>query len=59
MDAIETEDTENLIEELGDLLFQIVFHAQLGREEGLFTFNDVLRESTKNGAPPSPRFYGD
>lgn len=42
MDAIETEDTENLIEELGDLLFQIVFHAQLGREEGLFTFNDVL-----------------
>ena len=37
MDAIETEDTENLIEELGDLLFQIVFHAQLGREEGLFT----------------------
>ncbi|MEG0494951.1 MAG: nucleoside triphosphate pyrophosphohydrolase [Eubacterium sp.] len=42
IDAIETGDTDNLIEELGDLMFQIVFHAQLGSEEGLFTINDIL-----------------
>lgn len=56
MDAIETEDTENLIEELGDLLFQIVFHAQLGREEGLFTFNDVLEGINQKWCVAIPTF---
>lgn len=41
LDAIEAEDYTNLQEELGDLLFQIVFHAQLGEEAGYFTIRDV------------------
>ena len=57
MDAIETEDTENLIEELGDLLFQIVFHAQLGREEGLFTINDVLEEINQKMVRRHPHVF--
>ena len=39
----ETGDPENLKEELGDLLLQVVFHAALAEEEGLFTFDDVAR----------------
>ena len=37
----ETGDAENLKEELGDLLFQIIFQAVMAEEEGLFTFEDV------------------
>lgn len=40
-DAIERADMAALKDELGDLLFQVVFHAQMAREEGLFDFGDV------------------
>ena len=40
-DAIERGDLEHLQDELGDLLFQVVFHARLGREIGAFSFDDV------------------
>ena len=39
----ETGDSENLKEELGDLLLQIMFQAVLAEEEGLFTFDDVAK----------------
>lgn len=39
----ETGDPENLKEELGDLLLQVMFHAALAEEEGLFTFDDVAK----------------
>ena len=42
--AIDNRDDANLREELGDLLLQSVFHAQLASEEGRFTFDDVARE---------------
>jgi len=42
IDAIEREDYQHLPEELGDLLFQVVFHAQLGREQGWFDFASIL-----------------
>ncbi len=38
----ETKDPENLKEELGDLLLQVMFHAVMAEEEGLFTFDDVV-----------------
>lgn len=40
-DAIYREDPRHICEELGDLLFQIVFYAQIAAEEGLFDFDDV------------------
>ena len=40
-DAILREDWEHLREELGDLLFQVVFHAQLGKEQSLFDFDEI------------------
>ncbi|RKM56119.1 tetrapyrrole methylase [Butyrivibrio sp. CB08] len=38
-----TGDPENLKEELGDLLLQVMFHAVMAEEEGYFTFDDVAR----------------
>src|SRR5580765_2132271 len=43
MDAIEAGDDHELAEELGDLLLQVVFHSQLGRERKAFDFNTVVR----------------
>ena len=42
IDAIETQDWPHLAEELGDLLFQIMFYSQLGKEQQLFDLNDVI-----------------
>ena len=39
----ETGNADNLKEELGDLLMQVVIHAQIAQEEGLFTMDDVIR----------------
>src|SRR5580692_5221986 len=43
VEAINTGDDANLREELGDLLLQSVFHAQIAAEEGRFNFDDVAR----------------
>ncbi|KQP03498.1 nucleoside triphosphate hydrolase [Methylobacterium sp. Leaf99] len=42
VDAIERDDADNLRDELGDLLLQVVFHARLAEEAGRFTFADVV-----------------
>src|ERR1700746_2286849 len=42
-DAIARHDYSELREELGDLLFQVVFHAQMAREAGYFGFDDVVQ----------------
>lgn len=42
LEAIDSKNTGGMAEELGDLLLQIVFHAQIGREEGTFDINDVI-----------------
>ena len=42
VEAIDEEDPEHLKEELGDVLLQVVFHACMAAEEGLFTFDDVV-----------------
>ena len=41
-DAIEREDYDNLKDELGDLLFQVIFYSQIGAEEGRFSFDAVV-----------------
>lgn len=45
-DAIERADLEDLKDELGDLLFQVVFHAQMAEEAGAFSFADVVEAIT-------------
>ena len=43
-DTILREDYEHLREELGDLMFQVVFYSQMAEEEGRFQFDDVLMD---------------
>ena len=43
VDAIDQEDDDSLIEELGDVLLQIVFHASIGKEDGYFDMSDVIQ----------------
>lgn len=57
-DAIERRDMPNLVDELGDLLFQVVFHAQLAREQGLFTFEDVVRSIIDKLVRRHPHVFG-
>ncbi|MEP3436567.1 MAG: MazG nucleotide pyrophosphohydrolase domain-containing protein, partial [Hoeflea sp.] len=45
-DAIERNDPEDLCDELGDLLLQVVFHARMAEEEKLFSFEDVVEAIT-------------
>src|SRR5215468_2688916 len=43
-DAIERADLDDLRGELGDLLFQVVFHARMAEEQGAFGFRDVVND---------------
>ncbi len=58
-DMIETGDFEHLCEELGDLLLQPVFHAQLAKEQGLFDFGDVVESITNKLIRRHPHVFGD
>ncbi len=57
--AIESGDRDELRDELGDLLFQIVFYAQLSREEGGFDFQDVAAEVTAKLIRRHPHVFPD
>ena len=59
LDAIERDDTENLKEELGDLLFNIVFHARIAEEKGQFDFDDVAGAITDKMLRRHPHVFGD
>ena len=59
LDAIERDDTQNLKEELGDLLFNIVFHARIAEEQGQFTFDDVAQGITDKMLRRHPHVFGD
>ncbi|HEY6170189.1 MAG TPA: MazG family protein [Verrucomicrobiae bacterium] len=59
MDAIEDRDDHAMIEELGDLLLQVVFHCQLGRERGAFDFDAVARHITEKLIRRHPHVFGD
>jgi MazG family protein len=58
-DAIARGDRAELKQELGDLLFQVVFHAQLAREEGAFTFADVAAAVTEKMTRRHPHVFGE
>ena len=59
VDAVESGDRDHLCEELGDLLFQIVFLAQLGKEEGAFDIGDVIRIIEEKMIRRHPHVFGD
>jgi nucleoside triphosphate diphosphatase len=58
-DAIERGDIGNLKDELGDLLFQVVFHSQIAREAGEFDFEDVAAAICDKLTRRHPHVFGD
>jgi ATP diphosphatase len=58
-DAIEREDLAALRGELGDLLFQVVFHAQMASEQGAFAFDDVVAAICDKLERRHPHVFGD
>lgn len=58
-DAIERGDMAALRDELGDLLFQVVFFAQMAREAGMFDFNDVAASISDKMQRRHPHVFGD
>jgi len=59
LDAIESGTPDDLREELGDLLFQIVFLARLSQEKGYFDMNGVLEEIARKMTRRHPHVFGD
>jgi ATP diphosphatase len=59
LDAIEREDFDHLKEELGDLLFQVIFYAQMAQEEQRFTFDDIADAITKKMLRRHPHVFPD
>jgi MazG family protein len=59
VEAINSGDDANLREELGDLLLQSVFHAQIATEEGRFNFDDVARSISEKLVRRHPHVFGE
>jgi ATP diphosphatase len=58
-DAIDREDLDGLRDELGDLLFQVAFHAQMASEQGAFDFEDVARGIADKMVRRHPHVFGN
>jgi ATP diphosphatase len=58
-DAIARKDMDALADELGDLQLQVVFHARMAEEAGLFTLEDVLRRISDKMERRHPHIFGD
>jgi len=58
-DAISRGDLEDLREELGDLLFQVVFYAQMASEAGAFGFSDIVAAISEKMLRRHPHVFGD
>ncbi len=58
-DAVARNNTHDLRDELGDLLFQIVFYAQIAHEAGQFNFNDIVAAITHKLVRRHPHVFGD
>lgn len=56
-DAIDREDDEGIIEELGDVLLQVMLHSQIGEDGGYFTIDDVIRGVTKKMIHRHPHVF--
>ncbi|MGI6265042.1 MAG: nucleoside triphosphate pyrophosphohydrolase [Acutalibacteraceae bacterium] len=59
LDAIRREDVADMREELGDVLLQLVFHSDIERERGTFTFDEVITDICRKLIVRHPHVFGD
>lgn len=58
VEAIESGDDAELVEELGDVLYQVIFHSDIAAEQGRFTLEDVADHMTKKMVGRHPHVFG-
>lgn len=58
-DAIDSGDMDGFKDELGDLLFQVVFYAQMAKEENIFDFEDIAKTISEKMIRRHPHVFGD
>ena len=58
-DAVDHQDMENLCEELGDVLFQVMINSQIAQEKGAFTIDDVVDGVCRKMVRRHPLVFGD
>ena len=56
-EAIKEGDNSDICEELGDLLFQVIFHSQIKSEEGKFSINDVIKSINRKMIRRNPHVF--
>lgn len=59
VEAINNNDEENMVEELGDVLLQVMLHSQIGEDEGYFTIDDVIEEVNNKMIRRHPHVFSD
>ena len=59
LDAIDNDDIDNMVEELGDVLLQVMLHAQIGEDEGMFSIEDVITSISEKMVRRHPHVFGD
>jgi tetrapyrrole methylase family protein/MazG family protein len=59
LDALDDGDDSAIVDELGDVLLQLVFHGQIGSEEGRFTLQDAARSECEKMRRRHPHVFGD
>lgn len=58
LEAIDNQDTENLCEELGDVLYQVMIHSEIEKEKGNFTVDNVIDGICQKMVRRHPRVFG-
>lgn len=59
IDSIDEEDDDGMIGELGDVLLQVMLHAQIGEDEGMFTIDDIIGGISAKMVRRHPHVFGD
>ena len=59
LEAVDKQDDDNLCEELGDVLLQVLLYSQIAKEKGLFSIDDVMTMLGKKMIRRHPHVFGD
>ena len=59
LEAIDEEDDDHLVEELGDILLQVMLHAQIGEDDGIFSIDDIVKGLSEKMIRRHPHVFGE
>ena len=59
LEAIDEQDEDHLADELGDVLLQVMLHAQIGEDEGMFSISDIIQKLSDKLIRRHPHVFGD